>query len=80
MVSRPDSTGQFPSRLSFSSHLAGRPRGPGFISDPNPSIGLLQDSKVIFGLNNAQFYAFYVDLLTRPVPVKFRGPPYGFGR
>jgi purine nucleosidase len=49
------------------------------ISDPTPSIGLLQDSKVIFGLNNAQFYAFYVDLLTRPVPVKFRGPPWGFG-
>jgi purine nucleosidase len=51
-----------------------------YTSDPDPSIGLLQDSKVIFGLNNAQFYAFYVDLLTRPVPVKFRGPPYAFGR
>lgn len=49
-------------------------------SDPTPSIGLLQDSKVIFALNNDRFYAFYVDLLTRPVPVKFRGPPYGFGR
>jgi inosine-uridine nucleoside N-ribohydrolase len=49
-------------------------------SDPDPSIGLLQDSKVIFHLNNAQFYAFYVDLLTRPVPVKFRRPPYEFGR
>jgi purine nucleosidase len=51
-----------------------------YASDPTPSIGLLQDSKVIFALNNAQFYAFYVDLLTRSVPVKFRGPPYGFGR
>jgi purine nucleosidase len=51
-----------------------------YTSDPYPSIGLLQDSKVIFGLNNAQFYAFYVDLLTRPVPVKFCGPPYRFGR
>ncbi len=42
-----------------------------YTSDPFPSIGLLQDSKVIFHLNNAEFYAFYVDLLTRPVPVRF---------
>ena len=34
-------------------------------SDPFPSIGLLQDSKVIFHLNNALFYAFYADLLTQ---------------
>jgi purine nucleosidase len=47
-------------------------------SDPFPSIGLLQDSKVIFHLNNALFYAFYADLLTRPVPVKFRNRPYDF--
>jgi inosine-uridine nucleoside N-ribohydrolase len=38
-------------------------------SDPFPSIHLLQNSKVIFHLDNARFYAFYVDLLTRPVPV-----------
>jgi inosine-uridine nucleoside N-ribohydrolase len=40
-------------------------------TNPFPTIPLLQDSKVIFHLNNAQFYAFYVDLLTRPVPVRF---------
>jgi hypothetical protein len=39
-------------------------------SDPFPTIGLLQKSKVIFRLDNARFYAFYVDLLTRPVPVR----------
>jgi inosine-uridine nucleoside N-ribohydrolase len=42
-----------------------------YTSDPYPTIGLLQKSKVIFHLNNARFYAFYVDLLTRPVPVHF---------
>jgi inosine-uridine nucleoside N-ribohydrolase len=47
-----------------------------YTSDPFPAIGLLQDSKVIFQIDNAQFYAFYVDLLTRPVPVKFHGPPH----
>jgi hypothetical protein len=41
-------------------------------TNPSPSIPLLQDSKAIFKLNNAQFCAFYVDLLTRPVSVKFR--------
>lgn len=45
-------------------------------SDPFPSIELLQKSKVVFHLNNSQFYAFYVDLLTREVPVKFQGPPH----
>ncbi|MBV8142067.1 MAG: nucleoside hydrolase [Acidobacteriaceae bacterium] len=39
--------------------------------DSYPSIGLLQPSKVIFHLDNARFNAFYVDLLTRPVPVRF---------
>lgn len=39
-------------------------------SDPFPSIGLLQRSKVIFHFDNARFVALYVDLLTRPVPVK----------
>jgi inosine-uridine nucleoside N-ribohydrolase len=42
-----------------------------YSSDPYAPIGLLQASKVIFHLDNAKFYAFYVDLLTRPVPVKF---------
>ena len=41
-----------------------------FTSDPFPSIGLLQKSKVVFRLDNARFNALYVDLLTRPVPVK----------
>jgi len=45
-------------------------------SDPFPSIGLLQKSKVIFHLDNAQFYAFYADLLTRPVPVRFNHRPH----
>ncbi|HEY0790831.1 MAG TPA: nucleoside hydrolase [Chthoniobacterales bacterium] len=46
---------------------------------PYESIGWLQQSTVVFGLNNAAFYAFYVDLLTRPVPVKFRCPPHDVG-
>jgi purine nucleosidase len=46
------------------------------LTNPFPSIPLLHDSKVIFQLNNAQFYAFYADLLTRPVPVRFRGGPF----
>ena len=41
-----------------------------YASDPYPAIGLLQKSKVIFALDNPRFYAFYVDLLTRPVPVR----------
>ena len=44
-------------------------------SDPFPAIGLLQESNVIFAINTAAFYSFYVDLLTRPVPVKFVHPP-----
>ena len=46
-----------------------------YSSDPYPSIGLLQPSKVIFHLDNSKFHAFYVDLLTRPVPVTFDGEP-----
>jgi inosine-uridine nucleoside N-ribohydrolase len=46
-----------------------------YTSDPFPAIGLLQESTVIFAINTAAFYAFYVDLLTRPVPVKFVCPP-----
>jgi len=44
-------------------------------SNPFPSIPVLQQSTVIFAINTAAFYAFYVDLLTRPVPVKFVHPP-----
>ncbi len=38
---------------------------------PYAKINLLQKSKVVFRINNAAFYDFYVDLLTRPVPVRF---------
>jgi purine nucleosidase len=44
-------------------------------SNPFPTIPVLQESTVIFAINTAAFYAFYVDLLTRPVPVKFVHPP-----
>jgi inosine-uridine nucleoside N-ribohydrolase len=44
-------------------------------SNPFPSIDLLQQSTVIFAINTTAFYSFYVDLLTRPVPVKFVHPP-----
>jgi hypothetical protein len=46
-----------------------------YTSDPFPTIGLLQESTVIFAINTTAFYAFYVDLLTRPVPVKLVHPP-----
>jgi inosine-uridine nucleoside N-ribohydrolase len=46
-----------------------------YTSNPFPSIGLLQESQVIFAIDATAFYAFYVDLLTRPVPVKFVHPP-----
>jgi purine nucleosidase len=46
-------------------------------SDPTPSIPLLQPSKVVFAFDTARFYAFYADLLTRPVPVRDNG---GHGR
>jgi purine nucleosidase len=42
-------------------------------SNPTPSIALLQPSKVVFAFDTARFYAFYVDLLTRPVPVRDNG-------
>ena len=45
-----------------------------YVSDPYPSIQLLQKSKVVFRLDNARFYAFYADLLTSPVPVRNNGP------
>jgi inosine-uridine nucleoside N-ribohydrolase len=44
------------------------------LSDPYPSIQLLQKSKVVFKLDNERFFALYVDLLTSPVPVRVDGP------
>jgi inosine-uridine nucleoside N-ribohydrolase len=44
-------------------------------SDPYPSTGVLQPSKVIYSLDRSKFDAFYVDLLTRPVPVAFDREP-----
>ena len=41
-------------------------------SNPFPSIDLLHQSKVVFHIKNDRFFAFYADLLTRPVPVHFR--------
>jgi len=38
-------------------------------TNPSPSIPLLQPSKVVLAFDTARFYAFYADLLTRPVPV-----------
>jgi inosine-uridine nucleoside N-ribohydrolase len=46
-----------------------------YTSNPVPTIDLLQESTVVFAINTKAFYAFYVDLLTRPVPVKFVLPP-----
>ncbi|MGN6528381.1 MAG: nucleoside hydrolase [Burkholderiaceae bacterium] len=46
-------------------------------SNPKPSIPLLQPSKVVFAFDTARFYAFYVDLLTRPVPVHDHGRDHG---
>jgi len=44
-----------------------------YTSDPYPSIGVLAKSTVIFAIDTPAFLKFYVDLLTRPVPVKFEG-------
>jgi len=38
-------------------------------TNPKPGIPLLQQSKVVLAFDTARFYAFYADLLTRPVPV-----------
>lgn len=43
-----------------------------YSSDPYPSIGVLSKSTVVFAINTPAFLQFYVDLLTRPVPAKFR--------
>ncbi len=42
-------------------------------TNPLPAIPLLQSSKVVFAFDTARFYAFYADLLTRPVPVRGDG-------
>ncbi len=39
-------------------------------NNPTPSYPLLQQSKVVLAFDTARFYAFYADLLTRPVPVR----------
>jgi purine nucleosidase len=44
-----------------------------YTSDPYPSIGVLAKSRVVFAIDTPAFLRFYVDLLTRPVPVKFKG-------
>lgn len=41
-----------------------------YLSNPYPTIPLLQPSKVVFAFGTARFYVFYADLLTRPVPVR----------
>jgi inosine-uridine nucleoside N-ribohydrolase len=38
-------------------------------TNPKPGIPLLTQSKVVLAFDTARFYAFYADLLTRPVPV-----------
>jgi inosine-uridine nucleoside N-ribohydrolase len=48
-----------------------------YTSNPYPSFPLLQASKVVFGFDNPRFYAFYVDLLTRPVPVHDNNGAHG---
>jgi inosine-uridine nucleoside N-ribohydrolase len=42
-------------------------------TNPSPAIPLLQQSKVVLAFDTARFYAFYADLLTRPVPVRLAG-------
>lgn len=41
-----------------------------YLSNPAPTLPWLQPSKVVFAFDVARFHAFYVDLLTRPVPVR----------
>jgi purine nucleosidase len=40
-------------------------------SNPFASINLLNQSKVVFQIDNDRFFVFYADLLTCPVPVHF---------
>ncbi len=46
--------------------MTGRSIGYGDAPPPGPS---LQKVKIITGFDNPRFFDFYVDLLTRPVPV-----------
>jgi hypothetical protein len=39
---------------------------------------MLQKSKVVFAINNAAYYDFYVKLMTGPVPVRFHCAPHDF--
>jgi len=39
---------------------------------------MLQKSKVVFAINNAAYYDFYVKLMTGPVPVRFNCAPHDF--
>ena len=48
-----------------------------YVSNPYPTIALLQPSKVVFAFDTARFYAFYADLLTRPVPVRDNDGQHG---
>ena len=51
---------------------------PPFDPYPYAGIGLLQKSKVIFTIHNDAYYDFYVELLTGPVPVQFKGGWHDF--
>ncbi len=44
------------------------------VANPYPVANLLQPSKVVFGIDTSRFFALYANLLTGPVPVRFRGP------
>jgi inosine-uridine nucleoside N-ribohydrolase len=39
---------------------------------------MLQKSKIVFAINNAAYYDFYVELMTGPVPVHFNCAPHDF--
>jgi inosine-uridine nucleoside N-ribohydrolase len=39
-------------------------------TNPSPTIPLLTPSKVVLAFDTNRFYAFYADLLTRPLPVR----------
>jgi inosine-uridine nucleoside N-ribohydrolase len=45
--------------------------GKGIVSieDPSPGLNVNTVSSVVFHINNSRFFDFYVDLLTRPVPI-----------
>lgn len=49
-------------------------------SDPYPSIHVESPSTIVFHIDNTRFFNLYADLLTRPVPVKFRWEPAEAGQ